>query len=222
MNNTDEAAVINTIKSATYAADFQALFGAAVLDDVNKAYDYVVDAIAAFERSETFSPFNSKFDLVQTGAATFTAAEARGNALFNGKAQCDTCHTTPGSDEEVFSDFEYRNIGVPANTALETARGGGAINDLGLGAITGQVADNGRFRTSSLRNIARTAPYMHNGVFADLTEVMNFYNRRDLDGITPEVATNVDNAGDIGELNLDAGEVSDLVDFLETLTDAGL
>jgi len=69
-----------------------------------------------------------------------------------------------------------------------------------------------------LRNIAITAPYMHNGVFDSLTEVVNFYNRRDLDGVIAEVASNV-NTDELGNLGLSPQEVTDLVAFLHTLTD---
>ena len=173
MNNASKSDVIDTVKLASYAGDFEALFGIGILDDVDTSYNYIADAIAAFERSELFSPFTSIFDQVQNGSATFTLAQARGQNLFNGKAQCARCHSTPTGAAQVFSDFEFRNIGVPANAALELARGG-AINDLGLGSVTGDASDNGKFRTPNLRNIAMTAPYMHNGVFADLTAVINF------------------------------------------------
>lgn len=218
MNNASESDVIDKIKLASYAADFQALFGAAVLDDVDASYDYIADAIAAFERSTFFSPFTSRFDQVQQGTATFTAAEQRGQNLFNGKAQCDRCHSTPGGGVQVFSDFEFKNIGVPANPLLTAALG--PFVDNGLGDVTSDPQDNGKFRTSSLRNIANTAPYMHNGVFTTLTDVVNFYNTRDTTfPDAPEVNQNIDQGGNIGELGLTAGEVADLVTFLETFTD---
>ncbi len=218
MANASEADVIATIKLATYAADFEALFGASILDDVDASYDYIADAIAAFERTTLFSPFTSKFDQVQDGSAVFTLAETRGQNLFNGRAQCDTCHTTGNGEPQVFSDFEYKNIGVPANTTLDADLGAPA-NDMGLGGETGDAQDNGKFRTSNLRNIAITAPYMHNGVFTSLQEVIEFYNTRDITPVTPEINQNVDDGGNIGELGLSAGEIQDLIAFLETLTD---
>ena len=78
---------------------------------------------------------------------------------------------------------------------------------------------NGKFRTPTLRNVGLTGPYMHNGVFATLEEVVEFYNRRDIDGVIAEVSANVDNGGNIGELNLSNSEVQDLVAFLQTLAD---
>jgi cytochrome c peroxidase len=92
--------------------------------------------------------------------------------------------------------------------------------DLGLGAVTGDSRNNGQFRTSSLRNIAITAPYMHNGVFNTLEEVLDFYNTRDTTFTeAPEVSENLDQVGNIGELNLTANEISDLIAFLNTMTD---
>jgi len=67
--------------------------------------------------------------------------------------------------------------------------------------------------------VADTAPYMHNGVFDTLEQVVRFYNRRDVDGVVAEVAVNVDNAGRIGNLDLSDAEVSDLVAFLRSLSD---
>lgn len=217
MANASKADVIDKIKVASYAEEFEALFGANILDDVDASYDYIADAIAAFERTDFFSPFTSKFDQVQVGAAVFTTAEARGQALFNGKAQCDRCHT-PNGNPQVFSDFEFKNIGVPANSELITTLG--SFIDNGLGDVTGDAVDNGKFRTPNLRNIAITAPYMHNGVFTTLTEVIEFYNVRDTTfPDAPEVNQNIDNGGRIGELGLTANEIQDLVSFLETLTD---
>lgn len=218
MNNASKSDVIDKVKSASYASNFQSLFGEDSFDDVDSSYDYIADAIAAFERSALFSPFTSKFDQVQQGTATFTAAEQRGENLFNGKAQCDRCHSTPNGSEQVFSNFEYKNIGVPANQALIDSLG--AFVDSGLGDVTNDSQDNGKFRTPNLRNIAITAPYMHNGVFTSLEEVIDFYNTRDT--TFPDVAEvnqNIDQGANIGELGLNSTEVADLVTFLETLTD---
>ncbi len=220
MANASEAEVIDKIKLADYASDFETLFGVGILDDIDASYDHVADAIAAFERTSVFSPFTSKFDQVAAGTTTFTAAEARGRQLFNGRAQCDTCHASPNNSEEVFSDFEFKNIGVPRNGTLLNILSDSGFIDNGLGGETGSNADNGKFRTPNLRNIANTAPYMHNGVFNTLTEVVNFYNTRDTTfPDAPEVNQNVDQGGRIGELGLNANDIDDIVSFLGTLTD---
>ncbi len=99
---------------------------------------------------------------------------------------------------------------------------GTAYVDLGLGGALNDTRENGKFRVPTLRNVALTAPYMHNGVFATLADVINFYNRRDLDHIEPEVNQNVDHGGRIGNLGLTGSEIQDLIAFLETLTDGYL
>ncbi|TQV74972.1 cytochrome-c peroxidase [Aliikangiella marina] len=220
MGNSDESEVIAKLRNAAYAGEFEALFGNNILDDVDRSYDYIADAIAAFERTDVFSPFSSKFDQVQNGTASFTAAEQRGENLFNGRAQCDRCHSSDADQPQMFSNFEYENIGVPSNPLLPAVMSDPSFVDNGLGDITGNNRDNGRFRTSSLRNVAITPPYMHNGVFNTLREVIDFYNTRDTSfNQLPEVAENVDQGGNIGELGLNENEINDLIAFLETLTD---
>ena len=220
MANASEADVIESIRASDYAEDFELLFGEGILDDVDRSYDFVADAIAAFERTALFSPFTAKFDQVAENTAIFTEAEARGQDLFNGKAQCNRCHVS-NAETVVFSEFEYHNIGVPSNTLLAAFITDSDFIDNGLGEVTGDVRDNGRFRTPTLRNIAITAPYMHNGVFSSLTDVIQFYNTRDTTfPQSPEVMQNLDQGGNIGELNLTVNEVADVVAFLETLTDA--
>lgn len=225
MNNPDKASVVDKVKLATYATEFRTVFGATSLDNVDSAYLNIAQAIAAFERSSTFSPFSSKFDAVQRGVAFFSAAELRGFLLFNGKGQCERCHST-ASGPQVFSDFAYHNIGVPANPDNPFLLLDASLNpdgllfvDLGLGAVLGNALHNGKFRTPNLRNIALTAPYMHNGIFDTLEQVIQFYNRRDVDAVVPEVNQNIDDAGNIGELGLTNSEVQDLIAFLQTLSD---
>ena len=226
MNMADRTAVIEQIRLADYADDFNSVFGAAALDDIDLAYQQMALAIAAFERSDTLSPFSSKFDAVMAGNAVFSVAEANGSGIFNGRGDCRRCHNTGNQGEQVFSDFEFNNIGVPANPNnpflnLPTSLNPDGINfvDNGLGAILGDPDQNGKFRTPTLRNVAETGPYMHNGVFDTLQEVVEFYNRRDVDGVAAEVAANVDNGGNIGNLNLSNTELQDLVAFLQTLSD---
>ena len=219
MANASAAEVIEKVSNATYASDFENLFGETVFTDNALSFNYVADAIAAFERTDVFSPFSAKFDQVQAGNATFTAAEARGLDLFNNKADCHRCHHT-NNGLEVFSDFAYENIGVPKNPQLPALIADASFIDLGLGGESGDNRENGRFRTPTLRNIADTAPYMHNGVFNSLREVIDFYNTRDTSfPDDPEVNQNVDQGGRIGELGLTDNEIDDLIVFLETLSD---
>ena len=220
MGNASEQDVIEKISASDYANDFETLFGANILQDTTRSYNYLADAIAAFERTELFSPFTSKFDRVEQNTDAFTASEQRGHDLFFGRAGCDRCHNSPQGSPQLFSNFEYQNIGVPKNPQLPALIDDPSFIDLGLGAITGDPRDDGRFRAPNLRNIAITSPYMHNGVFTTLQEVVEFYNTRDTSfNQPPEVDRNVDNAQDIGEIGLSSQDINDIVAFLNTLTD---
>lgn len=193
-------------------------------DSVYKAYDLMASAIAAFERSRTFNKFNSKFDAVQMGIATFTEQEQAGMDLFAGKALCSQCHVMDpavGPDGNlyppVFTDFTYDNIGVPRMTSIH----GNPEPDIGLGATTGDPGDIGKHKVMSLRNIEITAPYGHNGYFQSLEHIVHFYNTRDVpeEGwAAPEVNVNV-NDSELGNLGLTHEEEHALVAFLKTLTD---
>ncbi len=149
-------------------------------------------AIAAFERTLVSKPENVPFDRYAKGDQAALSPEAkRGLTLFQGKAGCILCHNGP-----LLSDDSYHNLGVPKNPVFETSplhqitlryqhviRGvseklyRSADRDLGLYYTTKQEADKGKFRTPSLRELKYTAPYMHNGVFPTLEEVIEFYNR---------------------------------------------
>ncbi len=232
MNNPDAATVIESVRNAFYAQDFLDVFGTDALDTTDAAYDHLANAIAAFERSDEVSPFNSKHDAVQAGEETRTPAEQRGARLFFGRAQCVVCHRSNNgrgrNEREVFSDFSYANIGVPANPGNPFYTVGPAFNpagfdfiDNGLGAVVDIPRENGKFRVPTLRNVQETAPYMHNGVFQTLEEVVHFYNVRDVEATfaPPEVAENVTRRGGVGDLGLTAEEEADLISFLLTLSD---
>ena len=181
---------------------------------VDMVYALVAQAIGEFEKSYEFAPFSSKFDEVMAGKATFTAAEANGWVLFNGKAMCNLCHPVP-----VFTDFSYDNLGIPQHPLLPPGP------DLGLGSgdnplVVDLPAEEGKFKVSSLRNIEMTPPYGHNGFFSTLADIVHFYNTRDVDPTwpPPEVPQNV-NTAELGNLGLTPAEEADLVMFLKTLTD---
>ena len=126
----------------------------------------------------------------------------------------------------MFTDFTYDNLGTPRNPEnpfyslpTELNPDGYAYVDLGLGKTVNDPAQNGKFRVPTLRNVAVTPPYMHNGVFKTLFSVVAFYNTRDVaDWPAPEVNVNV-NRDELGNLGLSSQEVEDLVAFLRTLTD---
>lgn len=231
MNMPNEAAVIARVQeNSEYVASFKSIYGDDIFNDTQKAYEALADTIAKFEKSNTFSPFNSKYDKALKGDAILTEQESRGLALFDGKAQCNLCHASEGSKAH-FTDFSYDNLGVPVNHALRDANGKGtSFVDNGL-YDNPQVTDTGlkgAFRVSTLRNIAVTGPYMHNGVFKDLATVVHFYNTRDVAGaINPEtglvwekgeVEVNKNDA-ELGNLKLTTAEEVDLLAFLKILTD---
>jgi cytochrome c peroxidase len=149
-------------------------------------------AIAAFERTLVSKPENVAFDRFARGdQAALGPAAKRGLSLFQGKAGCIACHNGP-----LASDESYHNLGVPENPTFQAdplrqitlryqhvIRGvpesvyRTADRDLGLYYTTKRDDDRGKFRTPSLRELKYTAPYMHNGVFRTLEEVVAFYDR---------------------------------------------
>jgi cytochrome c peroxidase len=231
MGMADEAAVVAEVRKAEYASLFKEVFGASSLDDAKSAYDKVAQAIAAFEKSDEVNPFNSKYDLYLAGEVQLTAQEKRGLELFEDekKGNCAACHPSQSTKDQpkpLFTDFTYDNLGTPKNKnnpfytldAKHNPDGAGWI-DKGLGGELKKASEDGKHKVPTLRNIARTAPYMHNGVFKTLKQVVDFYNKRDVGTFDPaEVADNV-NSDELGDLGLTDAEVADIVAFLETLTD---
>jgi cytochrome c peroxidase len=208
---------------------------------VLKVFDAVTHAIAEFEKSRVFSRFTSKFDFYLAGQVNLTARESNGLALFTGKANCAACHVanpsiaTDGTPfPPLFTDYSYDNIGVPRNTRIP----GNPSPNLGLGgrpdiASRTTGSELGKHKVMSLRNIALTPPYGHNGVFMSLEQIVHFYNTRDVltkvasdrdagfgtkGWPSPEVTVNV-NVDELGNLGLTAEEEADLVAFMHTLTD---
>jgi len=235
MANPDKAAVIAKVRNSSYANLFEQIYGAGSLNDVDTAYDQIANAIAAFESTEQFSPFTSKFDYFLTGQVNLTARELRGFDLFKNKALCTECHKIEPAQRPLFTDFTYRNIGVPANPDNPVYNANPGFVDFGLGnnpnLVSSPALEDGKFKVSTLRNVEITAPYMHNGVLQTLEQVVNFYNTRDADrcfGIgtplvdcwpDPEVDNGNVNISQMGDLLLTAQEEADIVVFLKTLTD---
>jgi cytochrome c peroxidase len=158
-------------------------------------------ALSAYER--TLETVDSKFDDWSNDDTTnWTAAEERGRLLFVGKkAKCFNCHFM-----EDFTDDGFKNIGLYDNRNF---------TDAGRYEITRNTKDRGTFKTPGLRNIAVTAPYMHNGQMNTLEEVLEFYN--DPKKHIPD-AINTDT--DLQTpLQLTGQEMADIISFLKTLTD---
>lgn len=243
MGMPDAASVVARLaEDAVYRTAFADLFGPDVLGDPSAGYTAMTQAIAAFERTDIFSPFNSKYDRFLRGEVQLTPNEELGRVLFFSEqfTNCNLCHqlnTSAINPTETFTDYSYHNIGVPQNLALRAANGvpSGTI-DAGLAAnpiVAGDAAQRGKFRTPTLRNVAVTGPYMHNGVFDDLRTVVLFYNQfNSTDAarmVNPETgdpfrAAPIPDTMSTDDLThgpaLDDKRIDALVAFLKTLTDA--
>ena len=244
MNNQDAAALVARVASSDAAPWLRKAFGDDVFADPGRALEAIASALAAFEQSPTFAPFSSKFDAVLRGQARFTPQEERGQSLFTiaQKGNCAACHTLKPDSRDprdsLFTDFGFHALGVPRNT--DVAQGG----QFDLGYCTtqpGGAAANERwcgwFKTPTLRNVAQTAPYMHNGRFATLREAVAFYATRDthpdrwypggvkFDDLPQALRGNVDvetrpyHRRPAQRPALNDEEIDDIVAFLQTLTD---
>ncbi|MGF2414675.1 MAG: cytochrome-c peroxidase, partial [Ferruginibacter sp.] len=174
----------------------------------------ICNAIACYER--TLIALNSKFDKHMRGQASLNKDEINGFNLFMGKAKCGTCHFMPlfsGAKPPRYYYTETEVIGVPDKNVTVNNK---LDEDEGRFAVTGLPVHKYAFKTSSLRNITLTAPYMHNGVFKTLNQVINFYNNGGGKGlkIAPENQTLP-----FDKLNLTATEKQHIISFLKALTD---
>jgi cytochrome c peroxidase len=227
MNNPSIGYVIETILNAgDYAGLFQQAFGGPV------TMRRLGEALAQYER--TLISGNSRFDrwLYANESLALNSSETLGYQLFTGKGGCSSCHLIQ-KDHALFTDQQAHNTGIgyrdsmlqpsrevavqlaPGITAnIDQARiasvGGAKVNDVGLYEVTLNPADRWKYRTPGLRNVALTAPYMHNGELLTLEAVVDFYNRG---GIANELLSPL-----VKPLDLVADERAALVDFLKSLT----
>jgi len=218
-----------------YVDAFEAVFGvkAAAITMTE-----VTQAIAAFERTQIAG--NSPFDRWYFGgdAEAMSAAAQRGFQVFLATGRCVSCHVIE-QDQAVLTDHRFHNIGVGINDLQDRimdiamafqreklddpdldidvkALTDANVSELGRFAISEQLSDMGAFKTPTLRNIARTAPYMHDGSIATLREVVDHYNNG---GVTNEGdPVNPFIAGGIRPLDLTDEQIDDLVAFMEALT----
>lgn len=170
--------------------------------------DLVAKAIAQYLRALT--SFNSRLDSSMYYGLFLTEAEANGEQLFSSLTggDCFHCH---GEGNKLFGDFKYRNNGLTAAATIED------FPDAGRGEVTGDPKDYGTFKTPSLRNVALTAPYMHDGRFATLQEVLDHYSEGLKNG--PNI-----NHGELefvgqGGTQLTPKEKDEIIAFLRALTD---
>jgi len=198
---TDVAARIAGNK--TYRQMFRTVYGSRPIDST-----LIADAIAQFER--TLISYRSKYDRVLEGLDTFTRDEAEGFLLVNDmtKGNCLHCHTS--DSDPLGTTFAYSNNG------LDKVATAGGFRDAGRGAVSGNEHDNGKFRIPSIRNLAFTAPYMHDGRYSTLEQVVDFYS--DSVQYSPTIDTKM-GLVHRGGARLNADEKKKIVAFLLTMSD---
>jgi cytochrome c peroxidase len=158
MGNTHQAMIQTVSGISAYQAEFKAVYGEGPI-----TVDQVAEAIAAFER--TVVTTDSRFDRYARGDhGSLTRLEKEGLEIFNGKGHCTSCHWGP-----YFSDGRFHNIGVPAKDPKNP--------DVGRYAVTKNPRDMGAFKTPTVRDAARRAPYLHDGSEKTLESLIDFYNK---------------------------------------------
>ena len=237
-----QAVVARVGENPRYVADFTRHFGAQLFDASETALAAIGRALAAFERTPLFVAFDSRYDRYLRGELTLRDDEEQGRVLFfSSLTNCTRCHLADSASSrhhESFSNFRYFNIGLPANAAVRARNGRGPQQvDAGLGdnPAVNDPREAGKFRVPSLRNVALTAPYMHNGVFKDLYTAIFFYNqhlvKNAANAVNPEtgqawgpaeVVATVDHALLSQGQPLDEQRIALIIAFLRTLTDRRL
>jgi len=208
-----------SVKVLSTIPSYVTLFNAAYAGEEEKINQYTIaNAISAYVRS--LVSFNSSFDQYMRGdKSKLTREEKKGFNLFMGKAKCGTCHFMPlfnGLLPPDYTETESEVIGVPATNDKSNSR---LDPDEGKYNFTKSPLHKFAFKTPTLRNIELTAPYMHNGVYNTLEEVMDFYNKGGGSGlkIAPENQTLPDE-----KLNLSKKEIRAVIAFMRTLTDSAV
>ena len=256
MNNRTVHEVVLAVKRSAARDPLERIYGKEIWRDHDRAFDAIAECLAELQRLEAMNAFSSRYDRFLKGkGGVLTDTEQAGRMLFLGRGQCTSCHVAvPGPDgrSPLFSNSRYYNLGVPRNPRnpfydmpASLNPEGRAYVDRGLGGVLGLASEMGKFKVPTLRNVALTGPYMHNGVFSTLTEAVQFHNTRDIDPLwgPPEVPSNVaigpalltvhpgfdgrnqEPPGDdgmpsrLGQLGLSQEEVDQVVAFLQTLTD---
>ncbi len=228
MNNTP-ASLATSLRNSTYINHFVTLYGEAAVKQDQQLIEAAADALAAFQQTPQFTPFTAKYDYYEAGIIPLSEEEARGFEVFGNKGACIDCHTGRVGERQLFTQFAHHNITTPPNKALafytldkSLNPAGKAFIDRGL-ALNPKIDKNllaraqGAFKTPTLRNIAVTAPYMHNGVFKTLREVIDFY--ANMEPFWPaEVAENRSRLVS-SQVNLSETDKNDLIAFMTALTD---
>jgi cytochrome c peroxidase len=199
-------------ENAEYAKMFKQSFPA----DINSVSESnIAKALANYIR--TLSKFNSRFDEFMRGhSSALNEEEKDGFNLFMGKAQCGTCHYQPlfnGAVPPMYDVAESEVLGTPSNSDMNHPV---ADEDRGAFVVYPKGHKDHAFRTPTLRNVARTAPYMHNGVFKTLNEVVEFYDRGGGAGIGLPISNQTLSAEKLG---LTGKEKKAIVAFLKAMDD---
>lgn len=216
MNLPNASALAAKLRDAEYADEFRDWVGDEIWQDDDSLNFHAFRALVEFLKEPMFRPFNARIDDFFAGKDSLSDAELRGLDVFRGAGKCADCHFLQPTNwrRPLLSDFGYDNLGVPSR----------GQKDPGLGGVKGEPELLGQFRAPSLRNVALTAPYMHNGSIATLREVMEFYNKRDLEpnrwGATDYPQTV--NRQDMGDLKLTDQQIKDLVALMDAFTDRTL
>lgn len=238
MGMKDKKGVLERIqKNPYYVETFKKLYGKDIFDDTEKAYLMMTKSIEAYEKTDFFAPFDSKYDRFLRGEYELSVLEDLGMSIFfsSTNTNCSTCHqlrTIAEQPKETFTNYEYHNIGTPINLHVRAKNGSkeGFIDDglLANPAVT-DTKERGKFKVPTLRNVAVTGPYMHNGIFKDLRTVVEFYDQynnpeRKLNPETnqPWGAPEVEETISFEELKaqkLTDRKIDALVAFMKTLTD---
>lgn len=251
MNGGSKREIVAAARRGPYAQQMRAIWGDDIFNDDNRAFAALATALAAFEASPVFRPFASRFDDYLRGNGSLTARELEGFELFKDpeKGNCLACHVGKVESREpadwLFTDFTYDALGAPPHPAADGAPDLGLCQQPGLAERAPPEVDLerlcGAFKVPSLRNVAVTGPWLHNGSIDTLREVVAFYATRDVEPARwyPVVAGEVRKFGDLparyhpnvnadeppydrkpGETaRLTPSEIDAITAFLETLTD---
>ena len=198
MHNTIANLVQELQIDSEYPEMFLKAFGTEIIDSVQ-----IGKAIAQYER--TIISANSKFDKYLLGQTTLTIQEEEGFNIFMDEERGDCFHCHGNENNPLWTDNKFHNNGLDNN-----------FSDLGLGAVTGNPNDNGKFKTPSLRNLEFTAPYMHDGRFSTIDEVINHYSEGLQDSQTVDPLMKMVSQGGV---QLTFEEKANLKAFLLTLSD---
>ncbi len=249
MANSNVAEVVGRVRALSYFSELAFAYSLANNASDAQVMQALQQALADYQQGDIdYQPYTSKFDAVLDGRATLTPQEDRGRNVFSSpqRGNCASCHSIappPGSTKPLFTNFEFHALGVPRNASTATADPN--FFDMGLcGPLRTDLANRtdlcGLFKVPTLRNVALTAPYFHNGAVATLEQAVDFYATRDTDparwyptqngvvvkfnDLPAAYRGNVNQQAPFGQAagqpaRLSAQDVQDVAAFLRTLSD---